>query len=120
VVIGKVSGESYYDYVREHVYEPAGMKLKASLPEDQAVPDRSVGYMTGHDGKLQPNTDTLPYRGTSAGGGYSTVGDLLSFASAVVNHKLLDALTQNYLPTGSWTARLAECAALGTAAARPV
>jgi len=40
---------------------------------------------------LQANTDTLPYRGTSAGGGYSTVEDLLKFASAVENHKLLDA-----------------------------
>jgi len=34
-------------------------------------------------GKLVANTDTLPYRGTSAGGGYTTVGDLLRFASAM-------------------------------------
>jgi D-alanyl-D-alanine carboxypeptidase len=105
VVIEKVSGESYYDYVREQVYEPAGMKATASLPEDQAVPNRSVGYMTGDDGKLQPNTDTLPYRGTSAGGGYSTVSDLLSFANAVVKHKLLDAHYTELLTTGKVAAR---------------
>ncbi len=48
-----------------------------SAPEDRAVPDRSIGYMKepGATGWV-PNTDTLPYRGTSAGGGYSTVGDL--------------------------------------------
>jgi D-alanyl-D-alanine carboxypeptidase len=105
VVIEKVSGESYYDYVRERVYEPAGMMATASLPEDQGVPERSVGYMTGDDGKLRPNTDTLPYRGTSAGGGYSTVGDLLSFANALVNHKLLDAHYTELLTTGKVAAR---------------
>jgi CubicO group peptidase (beta-lactamase class C family) len=36
-----------------------------------------------------PNIDTLPYRGTSAGGGYSTVGDLSRFADALMNHELL-------------------------------
>jgi hypothetical protein len=33
----------------------------------------------------------LPYRGTPAGGGYSTVGDLERFATALLEHKLLDA-----------------------------
>ncbi|HEU0235849.1 MAG TPA: hypothetical protein VFR14_05340, partial [Candidatus Limnocylindrales bacterium] len=36
-----------------------------------------------------PNTDTLPYRGTSAGGGYATVGDLARFADALLSHRLL-------------------------------
>src|SRR5580658_1765409 len=39
-IIEKVSGESYYDYVRKHVYTPAGMTSTGSEPEDQAVPDR--------------------------------------------------------------------------------
>ncbi len=47
MVIEKVSGESYYDYVREHIYTPAGMASSGSEPEDQAVTDRSVGYYEG-------------------------------------------------------------------------
>ena len=90
-VIEKVTGQSYYDYVREHVYAPAGMTSTDSEPEDAAVPNRSIGYTSGPAGGLQPNTDTLPYRGTSAGGGYSTVGDLLRFADALEQHTLLDA-----------------------------
>ena len=43
-VIEKVSGQSYYDYVREHVYQPAGMTATGSEPEDQIVPGRAVGY----------------------------------------------------------------------------
>jgi D-alanyl-D-alanine carboxypeptidase len=100
LVIERASGESYYDYVREHVYEPAGMTSTASEPEDVAVPDRSVGYTTGAGGKVVANTDTLPYRGTSAGGGYSTAGDLLKFAASLQAHELLDAAYTNMLTTG--------------------
>src|SRR5579862_732238 len=100
VIIEKVTGQSYYDYVREHIYAPAGMTSTASEPEDKAVPDRSQGYtkMEGTDWK--PNTDTLPYRGTSAGGGYSTVDDLLKFATALEQNKLLNAHYTDLLTTG--------------------
>lgn len=109
VLIEKVSGQSYYDYVAEHVCKPAGMTLTASLSEDQVVPGRSVGYThmrpPGSGGgadpqEWRPNTDTLPYRGTSAGGGYSTVEDLFRFAMALQNHKLLDAEHTELLTTG--------------------
>jgi D-alanyl-D-alanine carboxypeptidase len=100
VIVEKVSGESYYDYVRDNVYKPAGMASTASLPEDQPVPGRSVGYMKRGPGQWEPNTDTLPYRGTSAGGGYSTVEDLFRFATALQDHKLLDAKYTDLLTTG--------------------
>jgi CubicO group peptidase (beta-lactamase class C family) len=100
VIVEKVSGQSYYDYVREHVYKPAGMTSTDSLPEDQNVPLRSVGYTKGGTETWKPNTDTLPYRGTSAGGGYSTVEDLQRFAEALRNHKLLDEHYTELLTTG--------------------
>jgi D-alanyl-D-alanine carboxypeptidase len=101
VLVEKVSGQNYYDYVRDHVYRPAGMTSTGSLPEDQAVPQRSVGYTKFGGGETwRPNTDTLPYRGTSAGGGYSTVEDLQRFADALANRKLLDAHHTELLTTG--------------------
>ncbi len=87
-IIEKVSGLSYYDYVRSHVFQPAGMTATDSLPESEAVPNRSAGYMK-ENGKWVPNTETLPVRGTSAGGGYSTAGDLLRFARALESGKLI-------------------------------
>ncbi len=77
------------------------MNSTDSLPEDQTVANRSVGY-TKMNGAREwgPNVDTLPYRGTSAGGGYSTVEDLLAFANALENHKLLDAKYVDLLTTG--------------------
>src|SRR5947209_17478526 len=101
VIIEKASGQSYYDYVHEHIFKPAGMTLTDSLPEEQAVAGRSIGYMKSEDGKnWVSNANTLPYRGTSAGGGYSTVEDLLRFAVALQRHKLLDAQHTQLLTTG--------------------
>ena len=87
-VIEKVSGLSYYEYVRKHVFEPAGMHATDSLPEVDIVAKRSVGYMRKNSAWVN-NADTLPWRGTSAGGGYSTVGDLFRFAQALSSGKLI-------------------------------
>jgi D-alanyl-D-alanine carboxypeptidase len=59
-VIEKVSGQSYYDYVDEHVFAPAGMTRTGALPEESEVADLAGGYTTegGHDRR---NTDTLPF-----------------------------------------------------------
>jgi CubicO group peptidase (beta-lactamase class C family) len=100
VVIEKVSGESYYHYVEAHIYEPAGMTATGSEPEDEPVSNRSVGYTRMGGGAEHPNTETLPYRGTSAGGGYSTVEDLLRFANALQRHRLLDAHYTELLTSG--------------------
>jgi len=87
-LIEKVSGTSYYDYVREHIFRPTGMEDTDSLPEDQDVPNRATGYTWEGNG-WSPNTHTLPYRGTAAGGGYSTVRDLLRFSDALQTGALL-------------------------------
>jgi CubicO group peptidase (beta-lactamase class C family) len=101
-IIEAVSGGSYYDYVREHVYGPAGMSSTDSLPESVDVPNRSIGYWRPYPGAgyWQPNTWLLPWRGTAAGGGYSTVGDLARFADALTSHQLLDADSTELLITG--------------------
>jgi D-alanyl-D-alanine carboxypeptidase len=87
-LIEQVSGMPYYEYVRAKVFQPAGMHSTASLPETEAVANRSTGYMR-RGGAWTANTDTLPWRGTSAGGGYSTVGDLFRFAQALEAGRLI-------------------------------
>ncbi|WP_051176109.1 serine hydrolase domain-containing protein [Luteimonas mephitis] len=89
-IIEHVSGQSYYDYVDQHVFAPAGMRDSGSLPEDVAVPGRAHAYTREDDAAPWADAaDTLPYRGTAAGGGYSTAGDLLKFARALQSGKLL-------------------------------
>lgn len=96
LIVEKVSGESYADYVRRHIYEPAGMTDTAFYPKDQEVPNRAIGYQTLERpggaplaGGPRPNTASLGRIGGSAGGGYSTAPDLLEFATALREHRLL-------------------------------
>jgi len=99
-IIERVTGKSYYDAVAERVHAPAQMTGTGSAPEDSLVPGRSVGYMRPGGGALTSNAQTLPYRGTPAGGGYSTVGDLARFAVALREHKLLDQAHTSLLVGG--------------------
>jgi CubicO group peptidase (beta-lactamase class C family) len=48
----------------------------------------------------QPNTGWLPWRGTAAGGGYSTVGDFVRFADALMSHELLSPASTELLLAG--------------------
>ena len=87
-IIERVSGQDYYDYIEQHVLAPAGMTSTGNAPEHEVLPRRAVGYMRKGDAWV-PNSDTLPYRGMAAGGGYTTVGDMLKFAQALESGKLL-------------------------------
>ena len=96
LLIERVTGESYYDYVREHIYAPAGMTGTGHFAIDSLPPNAAIGYTTsGGDGPdtlpLHPNSAYLPGRGSSAGGGYSTAGDLVRFVEALRERKIPDA-----------------------------
>lgn len=101
LIIEKVSGQSYYDYVRDHITKPLGMNDTASYAVDENVPNRATGLTKrGPEGPLperRANMNTLPARGSSAGGGYSTAADLLRFANALVAGKLLPERWTNWV-----------------------
>jgi D-alanyl-D-alanine carboxypeptidase len=92
VLIEKVSGKSYYDFIADNIYKVAGMTNSGSEPESVAVPNRSKGYMRDQF-EMVSNEPTLPWRGTSAGGGYTTAADLMKFAGALSSNRLLKAAT---------------------------
>jgi CubicO group peptidase (beta-lactamase class C family) len=92
VLIEKVSEKSYYDFVAENIYKVAGMTNSGSEPESAEVANRNKGYMRDQL-EMVSNESTLPWRGTSAGGGYTTAADLMKFADALMSNKLLKAET---------------------------
>jgi len=79
LVIEKVSGLAYEDYVRTKIFAPLGMNDTGAYESDAIVPKRATNYTRDDDGTLRTNIYLRPGRGSSAGGGYSTVGDLLRF-----------------------------------------
>lgn len=93
-IIERVTGQSYYYYVREHIYKPAGMLNTDAYEVDANVPNLATGYTrrSGRGGNERvDNVYTKPARGSSAGGGYATAEDLLKFALALESTKLLNA-----------------------------
>jgi CubicO group peptidase (beta-lactamase class C family) len=100
-VVERASGMRYDDHIAARVLGPAGMTATGTAPEDAPAPARSVGYTRETPGgPWVSNASTLPYRGTPAGGGYSTVGDFARFAAAVREHRLLDATHTALLTSG--------------------
>ena len=100
-VIEKVSGQDYFDYVREHVFKPAGMTDTGCWPMEQPVPDLAMGYAWAPASPYgwRENSFQYLYRGTPAGGGYSTVDDLYRFAIALEQDRLVKRRSRDFL----WT-----------------
>lgn len=84
-VIEVVTGQDYHDFIRESVTGPAGMEATACFDLDQANENLAVGYdrTDGPDAPWHNNLYRNVIRGGPAGGGYSTVGDLVRFARAL-------------------------------------
>ncbi len=91
LIIEKVSGQDYFDYVRTHIYNPAGMPDTDAYSLDEVTPRLATGYTMSLEkqGQWKNNIWSNVVKGTPAGGGYSTAKDLLSFALALQQHKLL-------------------------------
>jgi CubicO group peptidase (beta-lactamase class C family) len=88
-IIEKVSGKSYYDYVRDNIFKPAGMADTDSYESEKMPPNTASGYTNrGGKGGRVNNIFTRPARGSAAGGGYSTAEDLLKFSIALKSGKL--------------------------------
>jgi CubicO group peptidase (beta-lactamase class C family) len=105
LIIEEVTGQDYWDYVGEKVLAPAGMENTDGYALEADVPNRAVGYTTfdaeGNDtGALAENTPLMPVVGTSAGGSFSTVEDLLSFTNALLDHVLLSPESTELLLEG--------------------
>ena len=86
----KVSGVDYYAYVRENIFKPCGMLATDWFARDAGVSNLAKGYtLEGGTGPGRVlNHATLPGRGSSAGGGYSTAEDLLKYVLAIKDKKV--------------------------------
>jgi CubicO group peptidase (beta-lactamase class C family) len=91
VVIENVTGESYFDYVRQNVFEPAGMLESGYFQRDEPVRNVAIGYQrdSGSETGWREDTFRLSVGGTPSTQAYSTVGDLHRFALALLDGTLV-------------------------------
>ncbi|CAG7650348.1 serine hydrolase domain-containing protein [Actinacidiphila bryophytorum] len=94
-IVAKVSGQSYYDYVRDHVFGPAGMTSSDFYTAPQWRADRRIAHP--YTSQNQPSGQrvdalegTFSLIGSPAGNALASAPDLIRFKRALLSHKLLD------------------------------
>lgn len=88
LVVEAASGVDYFDFIRRTIYEPCGMVDTDSYPMDGSI----AGLAEPLVGK--PRAWRIArggYRGTAAGGGFSTARDILRFSRCLVDGKIVPA-----------------------------
>ena len=82
LVIERVAGTGFHEFVQTQVFDPAGLTRTGFLRSDDLPRNAALGYFekTGN----HTNVLHLPVRGNGDGGAYSTVGDLHRFWQAVL------------------------------------
>ncbi len=107
-IVARISGQSYEDYVAEHVFAAAGMTRSGFWRRDQLPSNAAsfTGRPQGPDGPLVDVSRFHGVAGSAAGNCYSTVRDLLAFDAALREHRLLSPeLTAQVLRASPQTGR---------------
>jgi CubicO group peptidase (beta-lactamase class C family) len=97
-LIEKLSGQSYAEFVRDNIFIPLGMKDTGYDTESPSIVPRAMGYEKGTLADAEYINMSQPF---SAGGLYSTTGDLLRwerglFGGAVLTPNSLKKMTTAY------------------------
>ncbi len=97
-IIERVSGMSFYDYVHQHIFKPAGMNRSFYPEMDGETPDTAVPLTNLFDngehylyrlGGPRSAVYELAARGGPQGGAYVTARDLFAFQRALRNGTLV-------------------------------
>jgi CubicO group peptidase (beta-lactamase class C family) len=89
VLIHKVSGKFYGDFLQERVFQPLGMSTARVISESDIVPNRAAGYRLVN-GQLKNQNWVSPSLNTTADGAlYLTVYDAAKWDAALYGEKLL-------------------------------
>jgi D-alanyl-D-alanine carboxypeptidase len=89
MIVEKVSGESYGDFLARRVFQPLGMHATSARMIPQDVPDGAVGY-TYADGKIVTSPQTADDLGYGDGTIDSSVTDLVRWDAALDNGRVLN------------------------------
>ena len=89
ILIRKVSGEFYGDFLQKGVFGPLGMTHTRIISEADIIPNRAAGYVL-KDGVLRNQKWVSPALNTTADGSlYFTIEDIAKWDEALAAEKLL-------------------------------
>ena len=97
MVIEAVSGQSYEDYMEEHIWAAVGMENTGVEHLEESYENKSSFYYRTNKGKIRLSTTNNLSNRIPGGGLYSTVDDLLKFGRAVLDHRLISEGTSTMM-----------------------
>jgi CubicO group peptidase (beta-lactamase class C family) len=100
ILIHKVTGKFYGDFLQERIFRPLGMTATRIISEEDIVPNRASGYRIV-DGKIKNQEWVSPTLNTTADGAlYTNVLDLGKWDAALYTEKLIKKASLEQM----WTA----------------
>lgn len=91
MLIEKVTGTRFQDYVEENIFGPAWMRSSGYFPNDCLPAHCATGYITAADDTWRSNIFSIPVVGHGDGGVYSTAADIGRFWKALFSKTYFDA-----------------------------
>jgi CubicO group peptidase (beta-lactamase class C family) len=105
-IVEKVSGQKFTQYLKKHIFEPAGMQHTGLTTACEKLPV-SVGHAItvandplGLNGPQPKKSSEVAEDGAGMGGWTSTAEDLFKFTRALRTHKLLDQAHTSDITSG--------------------
>ena len=101
ILIHKVSGKFYGDFLQERIFQPLGMTTTRIINEAALIPNRAAGYVIEKD-DIENQRWVAPMINTTADGSlYFTVLDMAKWDAALYTEKLVkrSTLDQMWTPT---------------------
>ncbi|WP_226683035.1 serine hydrolase domain-containing protein [Sutcliffiella horikoshii] len=89
LIIEKIAGVPFTDYVEEHIFKPARMDDSGYFSLDRLPANSALGYIDKEDGSWKTNNYSIPIKGGADGGAYVTAGDFAKLWQALMNGKLV-------------------------------
>jgi CubicO group peptidase (beta-lactamase class C family) len=106
LIVEKVSGENFSDFLSKNIFQPLGMKNTQVLDKQHPVTHRVYGFAKNKNGELVPNDQSLTSATKGDGGVYTSLHDYFLWHNALIHNTLvnLDSILNkqhNLLPNKS-------------------
>lgn len=92
VIVEKVSGKSFNNFVAAHIYKPLKMKASSMNGVNAVISNRAYGYTVRKDSIQQTDQSITSYT-LGDGGIYSSIDDLLKWDQVLYTTKLVKTAT---------------------------
>lgn len=105
MVLEKVSGKTYGQFLKERIFQPLGMAHTQESDPTDLIRNRAAGYRVLESGQWEVRDAMQPTACLGAGTLVSTLEDMAKWDAAITQHRLLKPATQEIMFTEGRTTK---------------